>query len=104
MRTSAPGIDLELHLARNLHGALGEAVRYRLRRYMDGPSAATWDDVAGIILDRNSWTTVWQAWLATDPNAAIVGRCTDCRGTILREWSHWPTPQQFATALRFATH
>ena len=101
---TAPSINLELQLASNLFGRLDLTVRARLWRYLDSPCAETWADVQSIVLDRHSWTTVWQAWIATDENAARVGRTTDCHGNIMREWSHWPTPEQFARALRYATH
>lgn len=97
-------IDLELQLATNLFGKLDRTVRARLLRYLDSPSAETWADVQSIILDRHSWTTVWQAWIATDENAARVGRSTDCHGKVMREWSHWPTTEQFVRAVKYATH
>lgn len=98
-------ITMELDMARSLCGKIKPEVRARLQAFYDNPSTEGWDDVAGIIVTGGcGWVTVWQAWSAIDPTAPRAGRITNSRGRILRQWRKIPTRQQFAAALRYATH
>lgn len=104
MRSAHRDIEMELGLARNMFGHLSDDIKARLHAYDMLPSLAHWRDVAGLIVGGDRFTTVWQAWIATDPKAAKRGPTTDADGRIEKDWSHWPTRDQFRAAMRYATH
>jgi hypothetical protein len=66
MNPSTPSLDM----ASNMWGRLSDDIRARLTAAIEHPGEETWDDAYSIILDRDSWTTLWQAVLATEPSFA----------------------------------
>lgn len=91
-------IDTELDLASNLFGRLNPELRGRLRRVVDNPCHDTWDDAHGIVLNRHSWTTLWQAVLKVDPTFPSVGPVDG------EKWPKVPSREVLVRALEYATH
>lgn len=54
---------------RNMFGPLRGDVRERLEAVLASPSQETWDDAYSIIVGKNGFTTLWQAWIKVDPDA-----------------------------------
>ena len=104
----------DLNLASNLFGALSGEIRALLVAAIDNPCEQTWDDAYTVILDRESFTTLWQAVLAVDPEFATA------RGPVTRwvedssplgghsepvsGWSRTPGAEVIRQAIEYATH
>lgn len=87
-----------------MHGPLDDRQRGRLQSLIDSPSQATWEEAHSVILDRDSWTTLWQAILAIDPSFPRTGQTTDARGNVVAPWPRIPSPQLVVQAINYATH
>jgi hypothetical protein len=89
---------------RNMHGPLSEDLNARLQAVIDNPTIETWEDAHSIIIQTEpKEMTLWQAWIAIDSDAPDVGRRTDFRGNVIREWERIPSSFTLLRALQFAT-
>jgi len=70
----------------------------RIQRFLNHPSAETWDDIHGILITPR--VTIWQAVLAIDPSFPTVGRRRDELNRVIREWSAIPLPLTVMRAIR----
>lgn len=103
----------DLNQASNLHGALDGEQRAKLTAAIGNPCEETWDAARAVILDRESFTTLWQAVIAVDPEFAAV------RGPSTRQvpdrsrrgyhservsgWSRTPSAEVLRQAIGYAT-
>lgn len=87
---------------RNHSGPLPPDMRQRLIEVINKPSIATWEAAHGIIIRTNPTLTLWQAWIAIDPQAPRVGRRTDFEGNLLQEWQRIPDALSILRALKYA--
>jgi len=92
-----------LDKCQNMFGPLKPEVRERLTRLILNPTVENWEDSHSIIIQLNPMLTLWQAWVATDPDAPRTGRRYDSEGNMIREWQRTPTPFQIVRALQYAT-
>jgi len=92
-----------LDKCRNMHGPLSPEIKERITRLILNPTVENWEDSHSIIIQLNPMLTLWQAWVATDPNAPRTGRRYDFEGNMIREWQRTPTPIQIVRALKYAT-
>ena len=91
-------IELELSLATNLYGPIGDDIKDRLRRVVSDPSEENWDNAHSIIIvGRGPMVTLWQAVLKVDP-----GFLTSKQSG--KPWPRVPTRETIVEALKFATH
>lgn len=81
----------------NLFGALSPDLRNRLAAVMANPTQATWEAAYSIVLHGNTFTTLWQAWLAVDPNAVRSKPCNS-------PWPRVPDQMTVYRAIRHATN
>jgi hypothetical protein len=110
MTPNIPNLDL----ASNLLGALGDEPRARLIAAITDPGEATWDEAYSIILDRDTFTTLWRAVLAVDPGfASAEGPVTRWvedssvnggHSEPVSGWSRTPTAEVIRQAIEYATH
>lgn len=107
-------MNIDLNMASNMWGKLGDDVRERLTAAIENPGEETWDDAQSIILNRDTWLTLWQAVLAVDPdfstakgpvtrwvtdNSELGGHSEPVSG-----WSRTPTAEVIVQAINYATH
>jgi len=96
---------IDLDMASNLFGKLGTDVRERLTAAIENPCNETWDDAHSIILNRESWTTLWQAVIAVDPSFPKTGPCHNTREGLPRDaWPCVPDAETIVQAVNYATH
>lgn len=86
---------LDAARATNLWGKLGPDLRRRLEAVINDPTPETWDDAHSLILNGDTWVTLWQAVLVADPSFPR-SKPTD------EPWAAVPTRQTLITALRLA--
>lgn len=84
----------------NFYGKLDPTIKERIKRFLNSPTPETWDDICGIIIDGNSFCTIWQAVIVIDPTFPQSGRSTDIEGNILQEWERIPSPLQVLQAIK----
>jgi hypothetical protein len=104
----------DLNLASNLFGPLDGDVRARLVAAIENPCEMTWDNAYSIILNRETWTTLWQAVIAIDPAFSTVqapvtrwNEHADAMGEhseTVSGWSRTPTAETIRQAIAYATH
>src|SRR5512135_3070860 len=100
-------IDYELNLASDFSGnPLTEDTKRRLRKVVNHPTIKNWEDAHGIILNSAylSGCTLWQSVIAVDPSFPRVGRQTDEKGHVLREWERVPDTDTLILAIKYASH
>ena len=88
----------------NFYGPLSPDIKKRIKNYLCHPTVEGWVDIYGIIIraDIGLGLTVWQAVIAVDPAFPRVGRRTDFKGNVLREWQKIPDPFTLKKALEWA--
>jgi len=103
---SPQDIELELGLARNVFGRLGEEARGRLRAVADNPTQGTWDAAHGLILSVHPMLTLWQAVCKVNSACTFIGPTERMCGTrwVRGKWRVVPTQAEIVKAIRFATH
>lgn len=79
----------------NLFGSLSPDVRARIYAAAENPSQETWSDAHSVILDRESWMTLWQAVLRFTSYDVTSKPCDG-------PWPVVPTGQQIVLAVREA--
>ena len=104
----------DLNLASNLLGALSGEIRARLVAAFTVPCEETWDDARSIILDRESFTTLWQAVIAVDPEfRSVSGPVMQWAENDSPEgghyeqvsgWARTPSAEVIRQAIAYATH
>jgi len=82
--------------SRNLFGELSDDIKTRLDRFFTTPNDETWDDVHGIIIGADGWTTFWQAVVAIDHTFPKKG---PTYMNMIRS-TRWPKVPDFLTAIR----
>lgn len=87
----------------NMFGPLSPDIKARLRKLIVNPSVENWEDAHGIIVQTNPLLTLWQAWVATDPEAPRRGRAFDENHNVVSEWEKIPTSFAIMRALEYAT-
>lgn len=102
----------DLNRASNLFGALSGEVRARLVAAVTIPCEETWDDAYSIILDHESFTTLWRAVLAVNPEFATaqapVTRWVDDSSPLgghsepVWGWSRTPDAETIRQAIAYA--
>lgn len=76
----------------------------RLAALMADPRASTWEDAHGVVLNAQG-LTLWQAWIAIDPEAPREGRHVTIdaydRVQVVREWERVPDVEMLGEIVRF---
>lgn len=88
--------------------ALGEPLRAysrgRLAALFADPRPSTWEDAHGVVVN-DAGLTLWQAWIAIDPDAPTVGRHVTLdpwdRVIVLQEWTRVPDSAMLDRIVRF---
>lgn len=75
-------------------------IKKRIKNYIDNPTVDNWEDIHSIIIDAQSFKTIWNAMIDYDPTFPRTGRCTDEKGNVLKEWSRIPTPFEVMKAIQ----
>jgi len=79
--------------------------RGRLAALFADPRASTWEDAHGLVVNARG-LTLWQAWIAVDPDAPIASRHVTLdpfdRVVVLREWERVPDVATLERIVRFA--
>jgi hypothetical protein len=89
--------------------ALGEPLRDfsrgRLAALLADPRPSTWEDAHGVVLNIDG-LTLWQAWIAVDPEAPRTGRHVTLdpwdHVIVLREWDRVPDPAALDRIVAYA--
>ena len=95
-------IETELNLATNLFGNIKEEYKDGLRDYMLNPIAENWDKIFSIIINEDSFMTVWEAVIATNKDFPKKAG-TEC-DPLSGKWPVIPTRKMLYKALFYATH
>jgi len=80
----------------NVFGALKPDVRLRLEAVIANPTQQSWDGAYSIILNGKSHMTLWQSWIAVDPDA-VRSKPLDS------DWPRVPDQLTIYRALKHAT-
>ncbi len=88
--------------------SLGEPLRDfskgRLAAFFADPRASTWEDAHGVALNAQG-LTLWQAWIALDPDAPREGRHVTIdafdRVHVVREWEQIPDGAMLSRIVQF---
>ncbi len=88
---------------RNMLGSLEAECRGRLEAVLDNPTEETWDDAYSLIVGKDGFTTLWQAWVKVDETAPRTGPAEDFAGKRLHGWSKFPDQLTLYRALREVT-
>lgn len=89
---------------RNMFGPLGEEPRARLEAVLENPTEETWDEAAHLIVGKDGFTTLWQAWVKVDPDAPRSGCRYDAEtGKKVSGWPAIPDQLTLYRALREVT-
>lgn len=82
---------------RNMFGALNDDCRARLEAVLTEPTQETWEQAYSLIIsERFRFQTLWQAWIATCPDAPLSK-------PLEGPWPRIPTQIELYRALREAT-
>jgi hypothetical protein len=98
MTTTAEALD---H-ATNLFGPLGPDCQRRIHALLANPCEETWDDAHSIILNGDTWRTLWQAVLLVDPSFPTSGPVNDAAGRRLEGWTAIPNRFTIRRAIQLA--
>ena len=88
---------------RNMFGKLDTECRGRLEAVLEDPTEETWDEAYSLIVGKDGWTTLWQAWVQVDSDAPRTGPAQDFAGKRLRGWSRIPDQLTLYRALKEVT-
>ncbi len=88
--------------------SLGEPLRDfskgRLAAFFADPRASTWEDAHGVALNAQG-LTLWQAWIALDPDAPREGRHVTIdpwdRVLVVKEWARVPNVSELTQLVSF---
>lgn len=90
-------IEMELRMARNVLGKLGENSRARVQAVIDNPCQETWNQAYSVIVGSDGWLTLWQAVHKVRPGFPMSKPANG-------EWAAIPDRNTLVAALRYATH
>lgn len=98
-----------IHCFDQFTDALGEPLRDfsrgRLAALFADPRPSTWEDAHGVVLNVHG-LTLWQAWIAIDPDAPQLGRHVTLdpfdRVIVLKEWERVPDPDTLSAVVSYA--
>lgn len=89
---------------RNVFGPLDAECRARLRAVLENPTEETWDAASSLIVGKDGFTTLWQAWVKVDPGAPLSGCRYDAEtGDKIRGWQKIPDQLTLYRALKEVT-
>ena len=88
---------------RNMFGSLDAECRGRLEAVLDNPTEETWDEAYSLIVGKDGFTTLWQAWVKVDPAAPRSGPRDDMKGKRISGWPSIPDQLTLYRALREVT-
>ena len=88
---------------RNMFGSLNAECRGRLEAVLDNPTEETWDEAYSLIVGKDGFTTLWQAWVKVDPAAPRSGPADEMAGKRSRWWPSIPDQLTLYRALREVT-
>jgi hypothetical protein len=75
-----------------------------LAAFFADPRASTWEDAHGVTLNAQG-LTLWQAWIALDPDAPTEGRHVTIdaydRVLVVREWERIPDGAMLSRIVQF---
>lgn len=103
---------IDLNLASNPLGPLSGEVRVRIVAVIERPCDETWDDAHCVILNRESWMTLWQAVMAIDPTFPTAGPVTSWveddgplggHSEPVSGWERIPDAETIIQAVNYAT-
>lgn len=86
-----------------MFGSLNTECRGRLEAVLDNPTEETWDEAYSLIVGKDGFTTLWQAWVKVDPAAPRSGPADDMAGKRIRGWPSIPDQLTLYRALREVT-
>lgn len=88
----------------SLGAPLRDFSRGRLAALFADPRPSTWEDAHGVIVNAQG-LTLWQAWIAIDPDAPQLGRHVTMdpwdRVRVLKEWERVPDAATLARIVEF---
>lgn len=98
-----------IHVLDRFTDSLGEPLRDfsrgRLAALLADPRPSTWEDAHGVILNTQG-LTLWQAWIAIDPDAPRTGRHVTLdpfdRVIVLRDWERVPDVATLSSIISYA--
>lgn len=84
----------------NMFGSLKTRpdIKKRVYNYIKNPTFDNWDDIHCIII--KDFKTIWNAMIEFDPTFPMVGRTTNDKGDIIKEWERIPTPFEVMKAIQ----
>lgn len=88
---------------RNMFGPLDAECRARLKAVLKNPTEETWDDAFSLIVGKDGFTTLWQAWCKVDPNAPRSGCRYNMDGKKISGWPAIPDELTLYRALNEVT-
>jgi hypothetical protein len=98
-------IDVLDRFTDSLGEPLRDYSRGRLAALLADPRPSTWEDAHGVILNMQG-LTLWQAWIAIDPDAPQLGRQVTLdpwdRVVVLKEWERVPDVATLARVVAYA--
>lgn len=83
----------------NMFGKLAPDLRKRLVAVLRNPTQKTWSNAYSIILNQDTWETLWQAVIKVDP---FFPRSGPSGGDDDRLWDRIPTRETLIAAMRLA--
>jgi hypothetical protein len=86
-----------------MFGSLDSVCRGRLEAVLDNPTEETWDEAYSLIVGKDGFTTLWQAWVQVDPDAPRFGPSEDFAGKRIHGWASVPDQLTLYRALREVT-
>jgi len=89
-----------LNFATNLFGNIDEKIKGRILIYLDEPNADNWDDIQGIIINGESFKTIWQAVIEVKPDFPKIGRKETFNGEIIEDWKEIPSKETIIKAIQ----
>jgi len=86
-----------------MFGSLDAECRGRLEAVLDNPTEETWDEAYSLIVGKDGFTTLWQAWVKVDQAAPRSGPAEDMASKRIRGWPSIPDQLTLYRALREVT-
>jgi hypothetical protein len=88
-----------------LGAPLRDFSRGRLAALFADPRPSTWEDAHGVVINARG-LTLWQAWIAVDPDAPRTGRHVTLdpfdHVIVLKEWERIPEPATLDRLVAYA--
>jgi hypothetical protein len=98
-------IDVIDRFTDSLGAPLRDFSRGRLAALLADPRPSTWEDAHGVVLNTQG-LTLWQAWIAIEPDAPRAGRHVTLdpwdRVIVLQEWERIPDASTLYKIMTYA--